>query len=120
MRGAIAIVLTAVFTLPIPNAKPPPDVPDAYLCNQAVVKVNLDGGLVNVREAPNTSGRLHSQLPNGAIIYACDESGKWYKIRFGRPGSPCDARLTGGIPVAQAAHCESGWVSKRFIEVLSG
>ena len=120
MRCGIAIVLSAVFTLPIADAKPPTEAPGEYLCNQAVVKVDFEGGLVNVREAPNASGRVHSQLANGAIIYVCDESGTWYKIRSGGPGFPCDARLTGGIPVAQAGRCELGWVSKRFVEVLSG
>ena len=120
MRCATAFVLSAVSIMPTVYAAPPADPGETYLCNFASVKLSTGTGTLNVRDAPRGSGHLLTHLATGTTIYICDETRYWFKVRFGGPTSPCGAKLKGGIAVSQTNRCESGWVSKQFVEVLSG
>jgi hypothetical protein len=120
MRRATTAVLSLLVLMPAVSSNAQTEAPAAYLCNLGAVRLTGGGGMLSVRELPRTDGRVLARLPNSASIYICDETRSWYKIHYGQPGSPCGARLKGGIALIQASGCESGWVSKRFVEVLSG
>lgn len=120
MRNATPIVLSAILAMPIAAANTPANTVEGYSCNLAKVKLSTEGGSLNVRASPRGDAPASAHLSNGALVYVCDETQSWYKVSFGGPSSRCGVAVALGIPETEAASCESGWVSKRFVEVLSG
>ncbi len=68
--------------------------------------------------------RVHSaelgSLPNGTNVYVCDETETWLQIFYSAAGKPCKSGTPDGLPEPQRRDCRSGWVQKKWINVISG
>lgn len=91
---------------------------EPHLCNFA--RVQTHGSPLEVWTKPGGLGDPVERLANGAVVYVCDESGNWYRIAFGRDGEPCSVVRNQGWPTDDTQTCRSGWVSREWIEVISG
>ena len=110
------VVLIAALCLP-PNA--PAQIPSG-VCNFAKVNDYLDRGYVTVRSGPGIEFRKIARLPSGRVVYTCDESRDWIEIFYSDPNGPCSPSFTNGLDMRKAVSCQSGWVEKKWIDVISG
>ena len=91
-----------------------------WLCNYAKVYQLADGTKLSVHTtASNKSAKIDS-LPNGAVVYTCDETSSWTQIFYGTVDKPCKAGTPNGLPEIQRTDCRSGWVQSKWINVISG
>ena len=95
---------------------------DNALCNFAKVANHLDqGDYVTIRSGPNAKFHIVGKLKSGTGVYVCDGQGSWYKIFYNSPKGPCGPPYsTGGLEDQQVKACESGWVEKNTIDLISG
>lgn len=89
-----------------------------YLCNFA--RVQTHGSRLTVWTEPGGLGKQVERLVNGAVVYVCDESGNWYRVAFGRDGEPCSVVRNEGWPTDDTQPCRRGWVSRDWIDLISG
>jgi hypothetical protein len=90
------------------------------LCNYSKVYQLADGMKLNVHAAAAIKSANIDKLPNGAVVYTCDETSSWLQIFYGTADKPCKAGTQNGLPETQRTDCRSGWVQKKWINVLSG
>ena len=95
-------------------------VTDGYLCNFAKVYHLKPGAHLSVRSGPGAKFPQTDQLVGGTVVYICDEQGDWLKISYGGENTPCGSVLSNGLDIQKAHECSSGWVNRRYINVLSG
>jgi SH3-like domain-containing protein len=95
----------------------------SYKCNYAKI-INLKkGAYVSVRSGPGMKYKPVDYLKNNAIIYICDEYGDWNKVFYSDGEGPCSGEVTSvldGLDENIAVLCKSGWVHRKFIDVISG
>ena len=91
-----------------------------YLCNYARVRHVQVGSHLSVRSGPGLQFSKVDQLRAGKPVYICDEQGDWLKIFYGGEETPCGSVSSVGLDVRKAAACKSGWVNRKWIDVLSG
>ncbi len=120
MRFRVALILVAAGCLGEPvtaqsaNATPS----DSYVCNFAKVHVHLaQNGFAIVRSGAGIRFRKVDRLRPGMGVYICDERGDWLKVFY---SGPCGPTAQGGLSVRKTRGCRSGWVEKRWIDVISG
>ena len=92
----------------------------SYVCNYA--KVNVDstrGSYAIIRSGPGAQFNKIDRLHSGKDVYICDETEDWFKIFYGSNG-PCSSKSGKGLDLDKTKHCQSGWVEKKWIEVISG
>jgi hypothetical protein len=83
-------------------------------------------GFLSVRAAPGTDKRELDRLFNGDGVFVCEQAGDWFGIVYPgaglKPGSEIDCKVGSPVPRqrAYAGPCRSGWVHKRFLEVIAG
>jgi hypothetical protein len=94
-----------------PNGKP-------WRCNYAKTKTTV--AAVPVFHTPAKHSRQVVSLRRGAIVYTCDEWGDWYKVSFPSSGKRCSTGTQDGLPNTKKSDCNSGWVQKKFIVIISG
>jgi hypothetical protein len=110
---ALAMVYPALGIAQSPNA--------SYACNLAKVGVRSEKtGSVLVRSGAGGSFRRTGKLRSGQDVYICDELGEWYKIYYSAPDGPCGSESEKGLDSEKAKGCQSGWVEKKWIDVISG
>jgi uncharacterized protein YgiM (DUF1202 family) len=90
------------------------------LCNYAKVYHVKTGSYLSVRSGPGVRFARVDRLQAGRTVYICDEHGEWYKVCYGGPDTPCGLESTGGLDVSKTVGCKSGWVDRKWIDVLSG
>jgi hypothetical protein len=90
------------------------------LCNAAEVYHLKSSAYLAVREKPNSKSPSIDKLHNGEVIYTCDESGEWIKIYYRSVGKPCLYGSLYGLDARNAGDCKSGWVNRKWINILSG
>ena len=92
------------------------------LCNFAQVKNHLDHrDYVTVRSGPSAKFRRVGKLKSGTGLYVCDGNGNWVEIYYSSPKGPCGPPYSkGGLDDRKAKACESGWVEKNTIDLISG
>lgn len=105
-----------------------PDVPVMLVadgldpCGLGAVKGLRSGGdgFLSVRTRPNPKGRELDRLRNGEQVYMCAEKGEWIGVVYSRPRGDCG--VTSPVPrtMAYAGKCRSGWVHRRWVEVIAG
>lgn len=117
---ALAILMT--LTLGDVLAQSPGGTSSApYLCNYAKVKDHLEqGSYITVRSGAGVQFKKIDRLQSGREVYICDESGEWFKIFYSDSNGPCGATSSDGLDVRKAKGCQSGWVEKKWIDVISG
>ena len=91
-----------------------------YFCNYAKVYRLEVGSHLSVRSGPGERFSRIDRLEAGRSVYICDEHREWYKAFYGGLDSPCGSESTGGKDVRKVAACKSGWVNRKWIDVLSG
>lgn len=93
----------------------------SYVCNFAKVKGDVkQGNDVAVQSGPGAQFRKVDKIRSGRGVYICDENGRWFKIFYSAPDGPCGLTSTNGLDVQKTKGCQSGWVEKKWIDVLSG
>jgi len=93
----------------------------SYVCNFAKVKDHLEqGNYVTVRSGAGAQFRKIDRLHSGREVYICDERGDWFKIFYSDPNGPCGPTSSNGLDVQQTRGCKSGWVERKWIDVISG
>ena len=91
-----------------------------YLCNFAKITVPSASRSAIVHAHPRSGSSQRDRLPSGQVVYVCDETRYWYQIFYGPSGTPCGSSATDSLDVREARKCKSGWISSRWVDVLSG
>jgi hypothetical protein len=89
-------------------------------CNYAKVYNLNSGEFLLVREESNHNSQIIDKLYNGILVYICDEYGDFYNVFYGRKDGKCRDINKYGIIFNETGSCKSGWVEKKWIDVLSG
>jgi len=89
------------------------------LCNAAKV-VRATKTEVEVHYSYEASSKVVGTLRLGKTVYTCDETQLWYRVFYSAPGAACEAGTQNGLPESKTSTCKSGWVRKKFIDVISG
>lgn len=91
-------------------------------CGLGMVKALKAGrdGFLSVRARPAAGGRELDRLRNGEQVYMCADKGEWIGIVYSRPRRDCG--VTSPVPrkMAYAGKCRSGWVHRRWVELIAG
>lgn len=83
-------------------------------------------GFLSVRAAPGTDKREIDRLFNGDGVFVCETAGEWVGIVYAGAGRGPDAQdnCAVGSPVPRrqrySGPCRSGWVHRRFLEIIAG
>ncbi len=93
---------------------------DPYLCNYSKVSEIVPHGKLSVRSAPRLSAPRVDTLVDGQVVYVCDESIYWYKVVYGDTAGHCDQKTEGGSDIRLTKECKTGWIIKKWVDVLSG
>ena len=118
-----AAFLVLIMTCPTLGIAQSP--PASYICNFAKVKVRSEKTSVLVRSGPGNNFRIVGRLQPGQEVYICDEDGGlydggWYNVYYSGPDGPCGPMSENGLDSQKAKGCQSGWVEKKWINVISG
>lgn len=106
--------VSAQIAVPITSYK------DPYRCNSAKV-YNLEAGTyLSVRSGPGARFSAIDRLKDGTVVYTCDESDEWFQVFYAGPEHPCVADSPVGLLSTEAKTCKSGWVNRKWIDVISG
>jgi uncharacterized protein YgiM (DUF1202 family) len=95
---------------------PSNDLADWGTCNLAIVK-QVKHPLA-VRSGAGTKFRTIDRLNSGTNVYTCDSTRDWYRVFYST--GACASISNKGLDVRKTKGCQSGWVAKKWIEVLSG
>ncbi|HEX7750979.1 MAG TPA: hypothetical protein VF440_01110 [Novosphingobium sp.] len=127
------LTLLAAALLGIGAAPPAPEVPviigryaDLDACSTVVRVAGLDprgDNYLSLRSRPSPKARELARLRPGQWLIACDDrgGGQWLGVLYDPTGK---ADCGTGSPVARRqpyrGPCASGWVARRFTEVIAG
>ncbi len=98
---------------------PPASSVKSNVCNLAVVR-EVGPFRLRVRAGPARRFRQLEALREGERVYTCDGRGEWLGVVFSRPGASCGSRENVGLDITLTPSCRSGWVHRRWIEILTG
>lgn len=94
---------------------------ESYVCNLAKIHLLKPGAYLSIRSGPNDHAAKIGQLPNGEGVYICDEEGDWLKVAYrGRKGLCGPPSPTKGLNVQKTALCQTGWVRRESVDIVSG
>ena len=118
----MALAILMALTLGNLPAQSPSGTSSApYVCNYAKVKDHLQqGSYVTIRSGAGAQFKKIDRLHAGREVYICDERGDWFKIFYSDSNGPCGSTSSNGLDVQKAKGCQSGWVEKKWIDVISG
>ena len=91
----------------------------SYVCNYARVYKLKSGSHLIIRSRPSPASSKVGLLENGNPVYICDERGEWLKVFYGG-GTSCGSVSSNGIDERHTVGCKSGWVNRKWIDVVSG
>jgi|SRR6185312_7161260 len=120
------ILLFLVAVLPIQQLWKPREnlisfvVQTPDICNFARIRSPKSLKYVIVRSGPGGRFREVDRIFSGVGVYICNERGDWFKISYDGPHGRCDTSSVNGLDARKAASCQSGWVRRKFVEVISG
>jgi len=89
-------------------------------CNYAKVYRLANGTNLKIHAEARTGSAEIGSLLNGTNVYVCDETKAWFQIFYSVAGKPCKSGTPEGLPEPQRRDCRSGWVEKKWINVISG
>jgi len=119
----IAVLLTLV-SLQLAYAKVPVMISsggeELDPCSLAQVR-GLDSrgdGFLAVRNGPGGDYTQVDELYNGDKVWYCDEQGSWIGVVYG--GDECGVASPVNPATPYSGNCRSGWVFKKFINVIAG
>lgn len=112
------------------SARPPRDVviggdelTDACAATARIVGLKADGdNFLSVRAGPGPAEQETDRLGPGALVYLCEEAGMWLGIVYPAEGAEADCAVASPVAVRSAytGSCRSGWVHRRFVELVAG
>lgn len=73
---------------------------------------------LSVRTGPGTKYEEVDRLPMGAAVFLCDERGSWHGIVY--PQGDCGVTTPVAVRQPYRGVCRSGWVYKKYINVIAG
>jgi hypothetical protein len=91
-----------------------------YLCNFAKVSLPSTSDHLDVHAQPRSGARKLDRLTQGQVVYVCDENRSWFRVSYGPPETPCGSTKTGGLDVRETRTCKTGWVTRKWVSVISG
>ena len=98
---------------------PPANSVRGNICNLALVR-GVGSSRLQVRAGPGRRFVRRDALRNGERVYTCNERGEWLGVVFSRPGAPCGNQQPVGLDITLTPPCRSGWVHRRWIEIITG
>ena len=102
------------------NAKPITSYDAPYVCNYAKIYHLTAGHYVNVRSGPSPQSPIIDKLEAGTVVYTCDAQGDWDKVFYRAANGSCGMESSDGLDVRKTAHCKTGWIIDKWIDILSG
>jgi hypothetical protein len=93
---------------------------DSIRCNLATIYRLGPSGKIGIHSKPATRSMEVAQLPEGNIVYVCDQDGIWANVFFSGTEAPCFRAYEGGLEQKRARMCKSGWVEQKWVNVISG
>ncbi len=103
--------------------------PETDVCNNTAWVVGLKkkgDGFLAVRAFPGVKYRITDKLLYKQLVYLCEVSKdeKWYGIIYSKGdydgNFDCELGSSLTTPKPYNGPCASGWVSKKFIEIIAG
>lgn len=89
--------------------------------NGVVVGLDPNGdGFLAVKAGPGLRYRRIDKLFNGEKVYICVEAGNWYGIIYTKIRRDCNVMTPWPRSLPYTGPCRSGWVHKRWVEVIAG
>jgi uncharacterized protein YgiM (DUF1202 family) len=101
-------------------AKPIKSPTDPYFCNYSKVYNLQADTYLFVRSGPGMQFSKIDRLKDEAVVYVCDEKSDWVQIFYSGPGRPCVADSPVGILSTKENICKSGWVKRKWVNVIAG
>ena len=123
MYARILLGIVLIFTVHRVSgqiAAPITSYKDPYRCNYSKVYNLQTGTSLSVRSGPGSRFSTVDRLKNETVVYTCDESGDWTQIFYSGPGHPCVADSPVGLLSTKKKSCKSGWVNRKWVDVISG
>jgi hypothetical protein len=118
---AVLGLLMVLWRQSVPAQSPSGNSSASYVCNLARVKDHIGlGDYAAVRSGPGAQFRKTDRLLSGREVYVCDEHGEWLKVFYSGPNRPCGPTFSNGLDVQKTKGCRSGWIEKKWIDVISG
>jgi hypothetical protein len=121
LRLAVLALPMVLLPVSVPAQSPSGNASASYVCNLAQVKDHIgQGDYATVRSCPGAQFRKTDRLLSRRDVYICDEDGKWFKVFYSGPSRPCGQTFSNGLDVQKTKGCRSGWIEKKWIDVISG
>ena len=97
--------------------------PDRDACSGTGIVKGLDpygDGFLAVKGGPGLRFPRIDKLYNGEQVYICIESSDWYGIVYSKQRRDCNVSTPWPRSLPYTGPCRSGWVHKRWIELIAG
>jgi hypothetical protein len=121
LRLVVLALLMVLWPGNVPAQSPSGRSSASYVCNLAKVKDHIEqGDYAAVRSGPGAQFRKTDRLRSGREVYICDERGDWFKVFYSGPNGPCGPTSSSGMDAKKTKGCRSGWIEKKWIDVISG
>ncbi len=77
---------------------------------------------LSVRVGPGIRHREADRIGPAALVHVCEDRGDWVGIVYAPAGRDVDCGVSSALrkPVAYRGPCRSGWVHRRFVEIIAG
>jgi len=77
---------------------------------------------LSVRVGPGAGFRERDRLGPAVQVHVCEHDGDWVSIVYAPAGRDMDCGVSAALPkrIAYRGPCRSGWVHRRFVEVIAG
>ena len=122
MLFSMLISASAGASQPIPDQQSAyrQELDDSIRCNLATIYKLGPSGAIEIRSKPTLRSRVVARLPEGNIVYVCDQDGDWVNVFFSGTEAPCFRAYEGGLEQKRAMECQSGWVQQKLVNIISG
>lgn len=78
------------------------------------------GNTLSVRSGPGHEYNRIDGLASGTRVWLCDRNGAWLGVIYGPAGSGCRVSTPSAKRQAYQGPCSSGWVYKKYVELIAG
>lgn len=88
-----------------------------------IVNLRADGdNFLSVRAGPSAAEQETDRLGPGALVHLCEEAGMWLGIVYpaDEHAQDCAVSSPAAARNAYVGPCRSGWVDRRFVELVAG
>jgi hypothetical protein len=118
--GLISALMTSAVPVASVSTSSQQGPTKGFRCNFAKVYHLKPGAQLPVRSGPGLQFPKIDHLVDGTVVYTCDEQGEWLKVSYGDKTTPCGSIVSDGIDAQKVSACKSGWVERKYVNVISG